>query len=97
MSCERPVILAGSQGYLGIFTAAGLEEAIRTNFTGRDHAEVTAEALVNDLRTLLNEYSAEERQHLGIIGRQVVEKYYSGQTMVRLTHEFYQKVLLGSY
>lgn len=93
MSCERPVILAGSQGYLGIFTAAGLEAAIRTNFTGRDHEAVSPEALVNDLRTLLNDYSEEERQQLGIIGRQAVEDYYSSQTMVRLTHEFYQKIL----
>jgi len=93
MACERPVILAGSQGYLGIFTAEGLDEAIRTNFTGRDHEEVTAEVLTDDLGQLLSNTSSDYRRQLGILGRQVVAEHYSAQTMVRLTHEFYQKVL----
>ncbi|MGI6649359.1 MAG: glycosyltransferase [Bacillota bacterium] len=95
MSCERPVILAGSQGYLGIFSAEILDEAIRTNFTGRDHPAVTAAALEKDLRRLLLEFSPDTRTQLGRLGRQIVEEHYSAWKMVRMTHEFYQRVIKG--
>lgn len=93
MACARPVILAGSQGYMGFFNPEMLPEAVRTNFTGRGHTEVSEDLLLRDLRKVLIEMSETERQESGRFNRQVVEENYSSQIMAEKTHQFYQSVI----
>lgn len=76
MACEKPVIVAGNEGYLGIFDEDKLENAIDTNFCCRGLAESTPELLLDDLKTLLtNEES--ENARLGAYSREIILKNYS--------------------
>lgn len=49
MSCEKPVILAGNQGYLGLFDESKLDDCIRTNFTCRGIDYPSDSALLDEL------------------------------------------------
>jgi polysaccharide pyruvyl transferase CsaB len=80
MACGLPVILAGNQGYLGIFDETKLEAAVSTNFCCRDTEETTAEKLINDVKFLL-ESSPARRNALGEFGRSVAVKAYSVEKM----------------
>jgi len=76
MACEKPVIVAGNEGYLGIFDEDKLENAIDTNFCCRGLVNSTPELLLRDLTTLLTN-SAEENARLGKFSREVILKNYS--------------------
>ena len=49
MSAAKPVIVAGNEGYLGIFTPDRLSEAVETNFCCRGCPETTEDRLTDDL------------------------------------------------
>jgi hypothetical protein len=48
MACEKPVILAGNYGYLGLFTPEILPDCIRTNFTARGFGKPGPARLADD-------------------------------------------------
>jgi len=76
MACEKPVIVAGNEGYLGTFDEDKLENAIDTNFCCRGLANSTPELLLHDLTILLTN-GAEENARLGKFSREVILKNYS--------------------
>lgn len=80
MACAVPAVLAGAQGYIGIFDEKVLDVSIGTNFCCRGCDSTTSEKLLCDLSTLLSR-SKEERQRLGQYGRETVRMYYSIETM----------------
>lgn len=82
MSCKVPVILAGNQGYLGIFGKDVLDDAVNTNFCCRGAAEASADALEKDVRALLT-MSGEERRAVGEYGQKIVAERYSAERMAR--------------
>ena len=105
MACEKPVIVAGNEGYLGIFEENKLQNAIDTNFCCRGLAASTPELLLADLKTLLtNEES--ENQRLGSYSREIILKNYSLSKMAGDCVKMYKAahdekkwdaVLLGYY
>lgn len=80
MACEKPSIIAGNEGYIGIFDEDKLETSINTNFCCRGCGATTAEALKADILTVLKA-SDEEKKRLGEYSRATVGKYYSIDTM----------------
>ena len=76
MACAKPVILAGGQGYLGTFGESTLEAAMKTNFTCRNHEEVTTENLRRDLFNLLDA-SPDKLKELGNLSKKIVHENYS--------------------
>lgn len=80
MACENPSIIAGNEGYIGIFNQDKLPVSIDTNFCCRGCGETTADALKTDILTLLKS-SPEELNLLGKYSRETVRKYYSIDTM----------------
>ncbi|MBQ1703468.1 MAG: glycosyltransferase, partial [Oscillospiraceae bacterium] len=76
MSAAKPVIVAGNEGYLGIFTPERLAEAVETNFCCRGCPETTGERLVSDLEKLIN-MPRPELERLGDYGREVIKERYS--------------------
>ncbi len=76
MACEKPVIVAGNEGYIGIFDEDKLPCAVETNFCCRGLAPSSCEALLADVTTLLTN-SEEENARLGQFGRQVILNSYS--------------------
>lgn len=77
MAAEKPVIVAGNEGYIGLFAEDKLELAQENNFCCRG-CELSSEALLyKDVVHAFNDLTDEERQKMGAYGRQVIFEYYS--------------------
>ncbi|MBO5930234.1 MAG: polysaccharide pyruvyl transferase CsaB, partial [Clostridia bacterium] len=81
-ACEKPVIVAGNEGYIGIFDEDKLPCAVETNFCCRGLAPSSCEALLADVTTLLTNRH-EENARLGQFGRQVIINSYSLSKMAQ--------------
>ncbi len=92
MSCAVPTIVAGSQGYGGIFSEEIEAEAYRSNFCFRDAPLPTAERLCLDIETVLH-MDADERRALGERGRAYILSHFSVDHMVETQLAVYQKLL----
>lgn len=93
MSCEKPCIIAGNEGYIGIFSPDKLDVSIETNFCCRDCGETTEEKLKNDILSLLENPDEARLRELGRYSRETVEKYYSVSAMARDAEEMYKSEL----
>lgn len=92
MACEKPCIVAGNEGYIGIFDNDKLSAAIDTNFCCRGFGETTADVLKKDVINLLTS-STEELQRLGSYAKETVETYYSIDTMADDAIKMYLSVI----
>ncbi|MBO5143164.1 MAG: glycosyltransferase [Clostridia bacterium] len=90
MACEQPVIVAGNEGYLGIFDESKLEKGIETNFCCRGLEMSTEEILKKDVIKLINEKNKEK---YGTYNREIVKKYYSVEIMTNECVKAYEKTL----
>ena len=95
MACEKPSIIAGNEGYIGIFDEDKLKVSIDTNFCCRGCEMTETEKLKNDILTLLNA-SPEERARLGKYARETVGKYYSIDTMADDAVKMYVSIIKNS-
>ncbi|MDD5944535.1 MAG: polysaccharide pyruvyl transferase CsaB [Clostridia bacterium] len=80
MAAEKPVIVAGNEGYIGIFSEDKLETAQENNFCCRGCEMPNHDMLVRDVVKLLSITDA-ERKRLGEYGRKVIFDYYSVSKM----------------
>ena len=92
MCGKKPVIVAGNEGYLGIFTNETLENAIATNFCCRGMKNSTPELLFADLEKLLS-LTPEKLAELSAFGEKVVEDNYSVDKMVTDNLTVYNEIL----
>lgn len=76
MACEKPVIIGGNEGYIGIFDEDKLKISFDTNFCCRGCPMANKEILFNDIMKI---YSSpdEYKKHLGEFSRNTIKKYYS--------------------
>ena len=81
MSMEKPCILSGSQGFMGLLTPENWQEAATTNFCCRGHVMSTQELLINEIVSFFNNTDTAERTRLGAFTRSQVEKDYSVRRM----------------
>ena len=89
MACEKPVIVAGNEGYIGIFDEDKLPISIETNFCCRGLAPSSCEQLLADVKTLLTN-AEEENKRLGSFARQTILTYYSLSKMAQDCVKMYQ-------
>lgn len=80
MAAKRPTVLAGAQGYMGIFSEEKLECAISNNFTCRGEEKTTGEAIVRDVCELLNS-NEDKLSAIGEYNHSVVKEHYSVSRM----------------
>lgn len=80
MACAKPVIVAGNEGYIGIFDEDKLAVGIDTNFCCRGLEQSSPELLLRDLVRLL-ENPHEENARLGNYGRELIKRDYSVKRM----------------
>lgn len=90
MSAEKPVIVAGNEGYLGIFEKSKLDKGIETNFCCRGLKMSNQEKLEKDILQLM---SCENKEEYGQYNREVVQKYYSVKKMTDDCEKAYEEVL----
>ncbi len=92
MAAGTPVILAGSQGYLGIFDKDKLNDALDTNFTCREKGNADAETILRDIETVFS-YDSDTVDALRAFGIWTVRKYYSVAQMANDALEVYGRVM----
>lgn len=90
MACEQPVIVAGNEGYLGIFDETKLEKGIETNFCCRGLEMSTEELLKRDVLDLIKK---ENKEEYGKYNRNIVKEYYSVEKMANDCEKAYEKTL----
>ncbi len=88
MACEKPVIVAGNEGYIGIFDESKLPVSIDTNFCCRGLEASNPELLLRDLKILLAN-PKEENEKLGAYGRETILNNYSLSKMARDCEKMY--------
>lgn len=95
MACEKPAIIAGNEGYIGIFDQGKLQVSIDTNFCCRGCGETTEEQLKQDILSVLtadNSY----REELGQFSRETVKTHYSMDTMADDAMKLYVSIIKNS-
>ncbi len=95
MACKKPAIIAGNEGYIGIFDEDKLAVSIDTNFCCRGCDAVATEVLIKDLESLLGEEAGEKRKELGDYALETVKKYYSVDTMAHDALTMYTSIATG--
>lgn len=90
MSAERAVLVAGNEGYLGIFDESKLPKAIETNFCCRGLKMSNESDLKKDICTLLE---CSDKETYGEYNRSVVQKYYSVGKMTDDCEKIYKEVI----
>lgn len=80
MSMEKPIVLAGQQGYIGVLDESAMPKAKLTNFTCRGERMPDAKLIADDIRRIYA-MSRDERAALGRLGRSEVLSGYSVSRM----------------
>lgn len=96
MAAAKPVIVAGNEGYHGLFTADKLEEAQAGNFCCRGLPLSDPKVLLEDVSAAMN-LSAKEKGEVGAYGRQVIFDYYSVRRMAGDCLAMYEQVRRRKY
>ena len=96
MAAAKPVIVAGNEGYHGLFTADKLEEAQAGNFCCRGLPLSDPKVLLADVAAALK-LSAEEKKRVGDYGRQVIFDHYSVRRMAGDCLAMYDQVRRRNY
>ena len=91
MAAAKPVIVAGNEGYHGLFGPDKLEEARLGNFCCRGMELSSPERLLEDVTAAIT-LSPERRQGVGQYGRQVIFDYYSVRRMAQDCLAMYESV-----
>ena len=96
MAAAKPVIVAGNEGYHGLFTADKLEEAQAGNFCCRGLPLSDSKVLLEDVSAALL-LSAQEKEEVGAYGRQVIFDHYSVRRMAGDCLAMYDQVRRRKY
>lgn len=80
MSAGKSVVIAGNEGYIGLFDESKLKVGIDTNFCCRGCVMSSEELLKNDILKYFN-LKSEEQRELGDYGRELIKKEYSVSRM----------------
>ena len=92
MAAEKPVIIAGNEGYIGLFGEDKLKMGIDTNFCCRGCAESSPERILADIRRFF-EMDDQKRKELARYGRELIKRDYSVARMADDTLKVYDWVL----
>ena len=96
MSAGKPVIVAGNEGYHGLFGPDKLAEAQAGNFCCRGLPLSTPETLLADVSAAFA-LSPQEKEQAGAYGRQVIFDYYSVRRMAQDCLRVYDQVRRRKY
>lgn len=92
MAAEKPVIIAGNEGYIGLFDESKLQVGIDTNFCCRGCSESSSEILLEDIKRFFA-MSDDEKKKLAEYGRELIKRDYSVTRMADDTIKVYEWAL----
>ncbi len=103
MSCGKPTILCGNEGYGGLATEENARENQESNYCCRGAAAATAQKLTEDILRLLR-MTPQQRKEIGMAGRELVLRNFSLMTMAKNCEKAYtlamkprKKVVVSGY
>ena len=96
MSAEKVTILAGNEGYAGVFTPNKLESCRETNFCCRECDMIDNGKYLNDILKCFA-LTEEQIEGLGRYGREMIFKYYSVARMASDCVKAYNDVYLPEH
>ncbi len=91
MAEKKPVIIAGNEGYIGLFDESKLQVGIDTNFCCRGCDESTPERLANDIGTFFGMWD-EDVEKIAEFGRNLILSDYSVTRMADDTERAYKEL-----
>ncbi len=91
MAEKKPVIIAGNEGYIGLFDEDKLQVGIDTNFCCRGCVESTPERLANDIGTFFGMWD-EDVEKISEFGRNLILSDYSVTRMADDTERAYKEL-----
>lgn len=92
MAAEKAVIIAGNEGYIGLFGKDKLQVGIDTNFCCRGCEVCTPQRLLEDIRKYFK-LNKVQRHELAIYGRELIKKEYSVARMAEDSIKVYEWAL----
>lgn len=92
MAAEKPTIIAGNEGYIGLFDEDKLETGLSTNFCCRGCKEPDTETLTQDIAGFFGLWE-DEQKNLGEYSGKIVKEYYSVKRMADDAEKVYKEVL----
>ncbi|MBR0365607.1 MAG: glycosyltransferase, partial [Clostridia bacterium] len=92
MAAEKPVIIAGNEGYIGLFGEDKLQVGIDTNFCCRGCEQSSPELIFADIRRFF-EMDGHQRKELAQYGRELIKRDYSVARMADDTVRVYEWAL----
>ena len=92
MAAEKPVIIAGNEGYIGLFDKSKLQIGVDTNFCCRGCQESNEELLLRDIKRFFL-MSDDDRQDIAWYGRNLIKSDYSVSRMAEDTIRVYNWAL----
>jgi len=92
MAAEVPTIIAGNEGYIGIFDKSTLQAAMETNLCCRGCGDTTTEKLEKDIRALLD-MSVESLKEISEFGQAIVANDYSVERMANDAFVVYKQAI----
>lgn len=91
MAAGKPTIIAGNEGYIGLFDEKKSDIAYSTNFCCRGCAETNAETLANDIGVFFGMWD-EDKEQLSKFSRDFVRQRYSVKRMADDAESVYRSV-----
>ncbi len=91
MAAGVPTIIAGNEGYIGIFREDKFKISYDTNYCCRGCEMPTVEIIKNDLIEIMTA-SDEEIEKLSLYNKETIEKYYSAEKMAHDYLTMYKKL-----
>ncbi len=95
-ACGLPVILAGDEGYGGIFRPGETVDSANLCARGREAVPSLQDALLGDICSLL-QMGAESRRELGLAGRDYIRRHYSSSSAAERTLEVYGAAMAHNF
>lgn len=89
MAAGVPVIIAGNEGYIGIFGEDKFKVSYDTNYCCRGCEEATNELVLRDLKKIVN-MNDDELRAVSEYNKGVIEKYYSAYAMAKDYDDMYK-------
>lgn len=92
MAEEKPCIVAGNEGYIGLFDESKMDVALDTNFCCRGCKESTSEQLAQDIGEFFGMWE-QDREKIGSFGRELILEKYSVKRMTDDAESVYRSVV----
>ncbi|MBQ5746680.1 MAG: polysaccharide pyruvyl transferase CsaB, partial [Clostridia bacterium] len=92
MAAGLPVIIAGNEGYIGIFGEDKFKVSYDTNYCCRGSEEATDEVVLRDLLKIVAS-TDDEIEKMSLYNKSVIEKYYSAKAMAKDYDDMYKTLL----